>query len=69
MKNLLTIALCLLLTGANLGCATVRRHPVATAIIGAAVVGGTVAVIQNRHNSCPNTYDGRPYQGTAPCPK
>lgn len=50
------------------GCATMRRHPVATGIIIGAGVGIGVGIATHR-GSCPNTYDGHPYSGTPPCPK
>jgi hypothetical protein len=68
MKNL--IAICLLFT--LTGCATIRRHPVASAIVGGVVVGVVVGV-KYHDKRCPSTYDGKPYQGTPwgpyPCPQ
>jgi hypothetical protein len=69
MKKALAVAL--VLVSPTLGCAgfraNVKRHP---AVYGAALgaIGGTAYVLATRHN-CPNTYDGKPYQGTPPCPK
>ena len=55
-----------------LGCAglrsNMRRHP----LIYGAAVGATVTIVTyaaTGPHSCPSTYDGRPYQGTPPCPK
>jgi hypothetical protein len=50
------------------GCATIRRHPVATGIIVGAGVGIGVGLATRGHGHCPNIYDGRPYSGTPPCP-
>lgn len=63
-SRLIPIVICIALTFITAGCATIRRHPVATAFVGAAIVGATVGIIQNKHNSCPSTYEGEPYQGT-----
>lgn len=65
MKNTICICLALLLTS----CAVMKRHPVITAAVVGVAAGVSVAVIQNRNNSCPGMYDGKPYQGTPPCPK
>ena len=69
MKKLLAIVLLLPLSG----CAAMRRHPLATGIVTGIAVGATIAIVQNKHNSCPSTYDGKPYQGTPwgpyPCPQ
>lgn len=46
------------------------KHPVRTKVIGiaaGAAAGVTIALV-TRHN-CASTYDGKPYQGTPPCPK
>jgi uncharacterized protein YceK len=50
------------------GCATMRRHPVVTGIIAGAGVGIGVGLATRGHGHCPNTYEGRPYSGTPPCP-
>jgi hypothetical protein len=63
MKNTVCIILALTLTS----CAVMKKHPVVTgAVIGLA--GGVVVAVVT-HHTCPNTYDGKPYDGTPPCPK
>jgi hypothetical protein len=71
VKKLAAVIVIVTLAVVNLNCAgfraNVKRHP---AIYGAALgaIGGTAYALATRHN-CPNTYDGKPYQGTPPCPK
>jgi len=54
----------------SMGCGYTHHHPVITkvALISAGAVGGVAIHMATTHN-CPNTYDGKPYQGTPPCPK
>lgn len=65
MKKIIAI---ICLTSLLSGCATMRRHPVATGIIIGAGVGIGMGIATHR-GSCPHTYDGQPYSGTPPCPK
>jgi len=67
MKQRLLIVLALSLTLGNFGCATMRRHPVVTGAVIGLVAGGTFAIVTT-HN-CKKVYDGKPYDGTPPCPK
>jgi hypothetical protein len=67
MRRTTCIALALLMAAPGLGCATMRRHPALTGVIAGAAIGTTVA-LATRH-TCPSMYDGKPYQGTPPCPK
>lgn len=49
-------------------CSFARRHPAVTgAIIG--VAGGTAIALATRPGTCAKFYDGKPYNGTPPCPK
>lgn len=48
------------------GCATMRRHPVLTGVVGGAAIGVTVG-LATRH-TCPHMVNGYPYDGTPPCP-
>ena len=65
MRGLTILAL--FLTLVNFGCATMRRHPVLTAII---VTVPTVALTTYYTTKrCAKVYDGKPYDGTPPCPK
>lgn len=47
-----------------------RSHPTRTVLIGFGIGGGIGLMIEKftEHN-CSNTYDGKPYYGTPPCPK
>jgi hypothetical protein len=49
------------------GCATMRRHPVATGLLTGAAVGITVGVLTRQH-SCAYTYDGKPTGSGTDCP-
>lgn len=49
------------------GCMTIHRHPVLLVVAGAAI-GVGVGLATRGHGHCPNTYEGRPYSGTPPCP-
>lgn len=49
------------------GCATMRRHPKLIGLVVGCTAGVTIAIVTQRGH-CPNTYDGRPYSGTPPCP-
>ncbi len=49
------------------GCAAMRRHPVITAAV-VAIPAALVVVHYTTHN-CAGMYDGKPYNGTPPCPK
>jgi len=49
------------------GCATMRRHPVATGVIAGAAIGITVGVLTRQH-SCQYTYDGKPVGTGTTCP-
>lgn len=49
------------------GCATMRRHPVATGLVAGAAVGITVGVLTHQH-SCTYTYDGKPVGSGTTCP-
>lgn len=44
-----------------------RKHPVVTGAVVGVAAGVTVAIIT--HHTCPKFYDGKPYDGTPPCPK
>lgn len=61
--KLTALILCMSLTG----CATIRRHPVATGLITGAAVGVTVGLATRQH-SCTYPYEGGIYRGTT-CPK
>lgn len=67
MKNRLAIALAISLTLGNFGCAAMKRHPVITGAVVGLAAGATVAIVTT--HKCPNSYDGKPYSGTPPCPK
>lgn len=66
MKKLIALVLAVGLTG----CAAIHRHPTATkiALISLGAAGGAAIAIATTHN-CPKVYDGKPYDGTPPCPK
>ena len=51
-------------------CGFAERHPVRAKVIGlvSGAAVGTAIALATRHN-CASTYDGKPYQGTPPCPK
>lgn len=61
----------ILLLSVTLGCATMHRHPnlvKAGALTGGALVGLSIGLVQKPH-PCASMYDGKPYNGTPPCPK
>jgi hypothetical protein len=66
IKSLCIAALCFSLSA----CATIHRHPTATklVIIGLGAVAGA-SIAKATEQNCPSTYEGKPYQGTPPCPK
>lgn len=47
-----------------------QKHPTRTKVLTALGIGsiGLVIGLTQRH-SCPKVYDGKPYDGTPPCPK
>lgn len=51
-----------------IGCAAIRRHPAMTGMIAGSAVGITVGLV-TRPGHCASVYDGKPYNGTPPCPK
>jgi hypothetical protein len=64
-----TVLLILLLI-VTTSCGFAERHPTRAKVIGliGGAAAGTAVALALRHN-CPSTYDGKPYQGTPPCPK
>lgn len=62
MRNLWIVVLLF-----STGCASMRRHPIVYGVVAGVAVGATVA-LATRHN-CGHVYDGKPYDGTPPCPK
>lgn len=63
MKKLIIICLCLSLSN----CAVMKKHPVITGT----VIGVTTGLVIHKvtEHNCASIYDGKPYQGTPPCPK
>lgn len=50
------------------GCATIHRHPKATALIVATAVGTAAGYKLGHQKPCPSVINGVPYNGTPPCP-
>lgn len=49
-------------------CATVRRHPKATALVAGAAAGVAIGYKLGHQSPCPSVVSGYPYNGTPPCP-
>jgi hypothetical protein len=64
LRLISAILACALLTN----CATIHRHPKATAIVVGAGVGIGVGLVVGYRKGCPSHVDGYPYDGTPPCP-
>jgi len=65
-RSWISIALiCLALTN----CATIHKHPKATAIIVSAAIAIPVGIKLGYQAPCKSYYSGVPYNGTPPCPK
>jgi hypothetical protein len=67
MNSLLRKLVALLLIAPLGGCATIHRHPKATALIVGSVVGVSVGLALHGH-SCSHYINGVYYDGTPPCP-